>query len=552
MLKHLYIKNFALIDELSVDFNPGFSVITGETGAGKSIILGAIGLLKGQRADTKSIKLGESKCIVEAYFDIKNYSLDYLFESNEIETDHTECIIRREISSSGKSRAFINDTPVSLSLLKEFGELLIDIHSQHQNLLLSKQDFQLEVIDIIANDKDSLNDYKASFQEYKNKERELNQLREEIAANKVNVEFLQYQYDELSGSRLDINEQEELELISNQMSHSEDIKSALYTADNALSGEETGISNNLKKAISSLKSIENVMPEVTELASRMESCNIELKDIAAEISVKFEKVNFNPAELDSINNRLDTIYSLEKKYHCDTIAELLEKQESIEQQLSLISNSDYHIEVLEKELAEKLKITRNKALLLSNIRKEISHKIEQDIMEMLLCLGMPNVRFSIEITPTELGLNGQDKVAFMFSANKGGVLQPVQQVASGGEIARLMLSLKAMISGTVKLPTIIFDEIDTGVSGAIAEKMGHIMKDMGNKDRQVISITHLPQIAALGSTHYKVYKDDFDKETSSHIKQLTKEERIIEIAQMLSGSGISEAAMNNAKELLKI
>lgn len=552
MLKHLFIKNFALIDELNVDFDRGFSVITGETGAGKSIILGAIGLLKGQRADIKSIKLGASKCIVEAYFDIKNYTLDYLFESNEIETDHTECIIRRELSSNGKSRAFINDTPVSLSLLKDFGELLIDIHSQHQNLLLSKQDFQLEVIDIIANSKDTLKDYKASFLEYKNKERELTLLREEIETKKINVEFLQYQYDELSSSHLDMNEQQELELKATQMSHSEDIKSALFIVDNALSGEEIGLSNNLKNAISSLRSIESVMPEVAGLASRMESCKVELQDIAAEISSKLEKIDFNPSELDSINNRLDTIYGLEKKYHCETIAELLERQESIEQQLNLISNSDYHIEVLEKELSEKLNETKNKALLLSNIRNGISKKIEEDIKVMLLSLGMPNVRFTIEISPTELGLSGQDKVAFLFSANKSGALQPVQQVASGGEVARLMLALKAMISGTVKLPTIIFDEIDTGVSGAIAERMGQIMKDMGNKDRQVISITHLPQIAALGSTHYKVFKEDLDKETSSHIKQLTKEERINEIAQMLSGSGVSEAAINNAKELLKI
>ena len=552
MLKRIYIKNFTLIDELDIVLHPGFSVITGETGAGKSIILGAIALLLGQRADSKTIKQGAERCIIEAHFDLSRYGMEPFFEENDIEYDATDCIIRRELTAAGKSRAFINDTPVQLTMLKELGERLVDVHSQHQNLLLNKQDFQLSVVDIIAKDQQELARYQQTFKTYQTVTRELEAMKEAIERNRQNLDFLQFQCDELTQANLSEGEQEELEKKSDTMSHSEEIKSALYEADHALSAEETGVTGSLRTAVSALRGIESVFPDIRELVQRLDSSYIELKDIAQDISSHLENTDFDPAELDAVNSRLDMLYSLEKKYHAETISQLIAKRDELKSQLSSIENGDETLAEMEAKSQRLKSDCQKQADGLTLLRRKAAQKIEKDMQTRLVPLGMPNVRFSIEMVPTGLGANGQDKVAFLFSANSSTPLQPVSQVASGGEIARVMLSLKAMISGAVKLPTIIFDEIDTGVSGKIAEKMAEIMQEMGQHERQVISITHLPQIAALGTAHYKVEKEETAEGTISRMHELTPEERIKEIAQMLSGSDVSEAAILNAKQLLKV
>ena len=552
MLKHLYIKNFTLIDELDIELRQGFSVITGETGAGKSIILGAIALLLGQRADPKAIKLGTDKCIIEAHFDISNYGIDDFFTENDIENEPNDCIIRRELTASGKSRAFINDIPVQLAMLKELGERLVDVHSQHQNLLLNKQDFQLSVVDIIAEDSCQLAKYQQIYRQYQQVKRELETLKESIERNRQNADFLQFQYDELSQASLVDGEQEELEQKNDTMSHSEEIKSALYDADNYMSAEQTGIVGAIRSALSSLKRIEKVYPVAEELVERLDSSYIELKDIAEEISGYLEDIDFDPVEMDTVVNRLDRLYDLEKKYNVDTVGELIAKRDNLRQQLDGIENSDEALSDLQEKMNVLKEEVHKEALVLTKIREAACKIIEKEMKDKLVPLGMPHVRFAIQMTTGEFDFNGQDKVAFLFSANTSTPLQPVSQVASGGEIARVMLSLKAMISGVVKLPTIIFDEIDTGVSGKMAEKMAEMMQEMGNSGRQVISITHLPQIAALGSSHYKVEKKETASGTTSSMQELTPEQRVLEIAQMLSGSDISEAAIQNARQLLRI
>ena len=551
MLKQLYIKNYALIDLLDIELYPGFSVITGETGAGKSIILGAIGLLLGQRADSKSIKAGAEKCIIEAHFDLSRYQMEAFFKENEIEMDAEDTIIRREITPT-KSRAFINDTPVSLSMLKELGEQLVDVHSQHQNLLLQKQDFQLNVVDIIAQDSKEFESYQQSFSKLSSLYSQLRQLKDDIEHNRQNQDFLQFQYEELENAHLTSGEQEELEQQSETMEHAEDIKTALYEADNALYSEQAGAVSQVRTAQNALNGISTVLPKAGELAERLESCRIELKDIADEVSSLLEDTDFDPSELDRIHDRLDRIYELEKKYHAETVEELISQRDELKQKLNNIENSDEALNELEAKCQLLKANCQKQADALTKLRQRAGKEIEQQLRQRLIPLGMPNVRFEVHITKGELGKNGQDTVSFLFSANTSTPLQPVAQVASGGEIARVMLSLKAMISGAVKLPTIIFDEIDTGVSGKIAEKMADIMQEMGQTERQVISITHLPQIASKGTHHYRVSKSETPQGTISKMQQLSQDERIGEIAQMLSGSDVSEAAIQNAKQLLKI
>ena len=551
MLRQLYIKNFTLIDELDIEWHEGFSVMTGETGAGKSIILGAIGLLLGQRADPKAIKQGTDKCVIEAHFDLSRYELKPFFDENDIEYDANDTIIRREISTS-KSRAFINDTPVTLSMLKELGEQLVDIHSQHQNLLLNKQDFQLNVVDILAKDSDLMKEYQENYSLLSIANHQLDELKESIERNRQQVDFLQFQCEELEQANLVLGEQEELEQQSETMSHAEEIKSALYDADNQLSSDQQGAVDAIRQTLHSLNSISRVLPAARELTERLESCHIELKDIADEVSRLLERTDFDPSELEHINNRLDRLYDLEKKYHAENVEELIAQRDNLKQQLSAIENSDEAVGELEAK-CEKLKAkSQQLADELSKQRQKAAKEIEKQMQQRLVPLGMPHVRFAVSISKTELNKSGQDQVAFLFSANTSTPLQPVSQVASGGEIARVMLSLKAMISGAVKLPTIIFDEIDTGVSGKIAEKMAEMMREMGEANRQVISITHLPQIAALGSHHYRVSKEETVQGTTSHLHELTNEERIREIAQMVSGSDVTEAAIANAKQLLKL
>lgn len=552
MLKQLYIKNFTLIDELNISLYPGFSVITGETGAGKSIILGAIGLLLGNRADSKAIKAGRDRCVIEAHFDLSRYGMQKFFDDNDIDYDADDTIIRRELTAAGKSRAFINDTPVPLTRMRELGEQLVDIHSQHQNLLLQKEDFQLNVVDIIAQDADQLKVYQKEYYAYHKAKELLEELKAEIAKNRENEEFMRFQHKELEDANLQEGELEQLEQEAETLSHSEDIKTALYEADSALSGDDDSILDKLKNATHHLENICDVYPSMADVAGRMQSSYIELKDIAQEISSSVDHVEFDPNRLDAINTRLDKLYTLQQKFHVETVTELIATRDRIAEQLSHIDNGDEDIEEKEKEVAALLAKAEKQAALLTSIRQKSAKAIEKEMKGRLIPLGIPNVRFEIAFAEKPLSGNGADKVSFLFSANKSTQLQPVSQVASGGEIARVMLSLKAMISGAVKLPTIIFDEIDTGVSGKIAEKMADIMEEMGLQNRQVLSITHLPQIAAKGSHHYKVLKEETENGTISHMKELNNQERIEEIAQMLSGSDITQAALANAKELLRI
>ena len=551
MLKHLYIKNFTLIDELDIELYPGFSVLTGETGAGKSIILGAIGLLLGQRADSKSIKQGTDRCVIEAHFDLSRYDLQPFFQENDIDYDANDTIIRREITST-KSRAFINDTPVALSMLKELGEQLVDIHSQHQNLLLNKQDFQLSVVDIIANNGSLLKDYQQVYSQLQTAKSQLQEMKDDIERNRQQQDFMQFQYEELQQANLVDGEQEELEQQSDLLSHAEDIKGALYEADGLLYGEQRGAVDNVRQSFQTLRSIVRVLPAANELVERLESCHIELKDIADEVNSLLEHTDFDPAELDRLNNRLDLIYDLQKKYHADSIEELISQRDQLGKQLEAIENSDEALSELQAKCQELTAKSQQLADKLTKQRQQAAKEIEKQLLQRLIPLGMPHVRFSVTITPQQLGRNGQDSVSFLFSANTSTPLQPVSQVASGGEIARVMLSLKALISGAVKLPTIIFDEIDTGVSGKIAEKMAEMMREMGQAERQVISITHLPQIAAMGSHHYRVSKEETAQGTTSNLHLLTDDERIREIAQMVSGSDVTAAAIQNAKALLSI
>ena len=552
MLKHLYIKNFTLIDQLDIAFHSGFSVITGETGAGKSIILGAIGLLLGNRADSKQIKQGEKKCTIEAHFDLSHYGFESFFEDNDIDFEPEDTIIRRELTASGKSRAFINDTPVSLQMMRILGEQLIDIHSQHQNLLLQKDDFQLNVVDIIAQDSTALSAYHSSYQHYKESLQRLSDLKEQIAKAQENEEFMRFQFNELESAGLVEGRQQELEQESETLSHSEDIKTAYFKADHLLNDDDNGIIYKLGESLDSLSNIENVYPKAKDVVQRLSSVHIELKDIASEVGSEVENIEFDPSRLDSINQQLDQLNTLEQKYHVSTEEELIEIRDNIAEQLQSIDNSDEELESLTKKVDEELKLCTEKAAKLTELRLKAGKIVEKEMSQRLIPLGIPNVRFKVDITSKPLSLDGADKVQFLFSANTSTAMEPVAQVASGGEIARVMLSLKAMISGTVKLPTIIFDEIDTGVSGKIAQKMALIMQEMGNNNRQVISITHLPQIAALGRSHYKVEKEETAEGTRSHMRELNQEERVCEIAQMLSGADISDAALQNARELLNL
>lgn len=555
MLKKLDIRNFTLIDHLEMALYPGFSVITGETGAGKSIVIGAIGLLLGNRADAKQVKRGCDKCIIEATFDLSIYHSDVLkdfFEDNDLDYEPEECLLRREVNANGKSRAFINDTPVTLALMRELGEQLIDVHSQHQNLLLSKEDFQLNVVDIIARDRQQLADYRAAFAEYRSAQRRLEELREQIATSRDNEDILRFQQKELSEANLASGEQEQLEQEAELMSHAEDIKRALHEADYGLSGDDTGIVNLTRSIATQLRSVADVYPEAQELAERLESCFVELKDISQEIASKVDDVEYDPQRFNLITQRLDTIYTLQQKFHVQTVDELLDRLNGINAQLDNIDNSDEELQELERSVEKLHAVCVEKAVVLTDMRRKSATVVEQELSKLLVPLGIPKVRFKVDVSPADLSTNGADKVMFLFSANSSTDMQPVSQVASGGEIARVMLSLKAMISKAIGLPTIIFDEIDTGVSGRVAEQMAHIMRDMGKANRQVICITHLPQIAAAGSTHYKVAKQETEQGTVSTMTQLSDEQRITEIAQMLSGSDVSQAAVDNAKSLLAL
>lgn len=550
MLHSLYIQNYALIEKLDINFESGFSVITGETGAGKSIILGAIGLLLGQRADVKSIRQGASKCIIEARFEIGAYDMRPFFEERELEYED-ECILRREVYASGKSRAFINDTPASLTQMRELGERLIDIHSQHQNLLLNKEGFQLDVLDILAHDGEVLASYQSSYREWRKVQQKLEELIAKNHRDKADEDYLRFQLEQLEEAHLVAGEQESLEQEADLLSHAEEIKAGLYHVSQLLSDDDNGMLVALKECQYMMQSLQRNYAAAEELTNRLESSYIELKDIAQDVAERAEVIEFNPERLQEVNERLSLIYTLEQKHHVDTVNDLLSLQADYIARLTESDSLEEQIAELEAHCKECYSRVKQQASALTKLRLEAARGVESQMIARLSVLGMPNVRFCIELGKLdEPGGHGMDTVTFLFSANKNGVLQNISSVASGGEIARVMLSVKAMIAGAVKLPTIIFDEIDTGVSGEIADRMADIMEEMGEQKRQVISITHLPQIAARGKKHYKVYKQDNETETISYIRCLSQEERVEEVAHMLSGSVLTEAALNNARALL--
>lgn len=551
MLNSLFIQNFVLIDNLDIHFDKGFSVITGETGAGKSIILGALSLVLGQRADGKSIKKGSEKCVIEATFDISKYQLEAFFLENDLEYDAQCCILRRELFASGKSRAFVNDSPVSLSILKELGTRLIDIHSQHQNLLLGDNRFQLRVVDVMAENEILLILYKKEFSRYQGLKRELKELQQKAAQTKQEEDYIRFQLEQLTDASLTSDEQEMLEQEQETLAHAEEIKSSLYKVSQLLNGEEMGTVQLIKEALSSVDNLERYYPKAKEIAERLRSAYIDLNDLASETEILKDDVEYNPERMEWVNERLNTIYSLEQKHHVSTVTELLALQDNYQRQLDEIGSFDEQIAELTKLVAASYKELLQQAAVISAQRKASSEKIAEQLAQMVVPLGMPNIRFRIDIAPKEEpDIDGIDDICFMFSANKNNELQPVAETASGGEISRLMLCIKAMIAGFTALPSIIFDEIDTGVSGDIADKMGNIMQDLGAK-MQVFAITHLPQIAAKGSAHYYVYKEDTDERTITRIKQLTEEERTNEVARMLSGASLTKASLANAKDLLR-
>lgn len=553
MLKHLHIENYALIESLDIDFHDGFSVITGETGAGKSILLGAIGLLTGDRADLSAIQSGKQRCILEASFNPEGYSLDTFFQEEDLDFDPSECIIRRELTANGKSRAFINDTPTTITALKKLGNRLIDIHSQHQNLLLGQEDFQLSVLDTVADAPELIDSYSEAYRKWIQAIKTLDEARNNLDDGRKDEDYLRFLLTELNNFNPQPGEDENLQQQCDILEHAQDIKTAMMQGYSLLTEGETPATDTMRQVRNMLSSIQTYFPQAEELAERIESCRIELQDIADTLESEGECIDYDPTHLNELQSRLNTLYSLEQKHHVGTSEELISLMKQMQKRLDMMDNSDEYLKQLEQEEKKTRALVDNISAKLSEKRTASAQKVEKDIIKSLKTLGMPNVRFQVCISPTNTPTpRGMDKVNFLFSANLGSDMQSISQVASGGETARVMLSLKAVLSGAMSLPTIIFDEIDTGVSGHIAESMAKIMQKMGQQGRQVISITHLPQIAALGQHHYKVWKEDSDSVTRSHITYLTQEERISEIANMLSGTNVSQEAKNNARALLRL
>lgn len=552
MIKKLYISNYALIDKLEIDFGSGFSVITGETGAGKSIILGALSLILGQRADTKSLKNASEKSVVEGSFDITAYRLQEFFEAEELDYDASNCILRREILPSGKSRAFINDTPVSVALLKELGERLIDIHSQHQNLLLGDSRFQLRVIDVLAGNAGRLADYRATYNRWKELLREQARLEKADKESREEEDFLRFQYTQLDEAKLQQGEQEALENEQQQLAHAEEIKEQLYALCHLFDAEEAGLLTVLKSAWTRTQSLSKIYPSAEDLSTRLESDFIDLKDISETLSDLQERVVVDPARLEWVEARLDLLYTLQQKHRVRTEAELIGVKEQLEQKLRQIDGFEQELAAVRKAIEEQTVVLERQAAELTAARRSEAERFSRQLIERTRPLGMPNLQFSVGfIAKQQYDEMGAEQAQFLFAANKNQSLQPVEQIASGGEISRLMLSVKSLVADAMALPTIIFDEVDTGVSGEIADKMGEIMRGMSSC-MQVMTITHLPQVAVKGDTHYRVYKHDTDKGTETCLIRLSKEERLEEIARMLSGAQLTEAALNNARELLRI
>ena len=550
MLKSLSIHNYVLIESLELDFPSGFSVITGETGAGKSILLGAIGLLIGNRADTSAIREGAAKCIIEGTFDVSALSLQAFFEDNELEYDD-ECIIRRELMASGKSRAFVNDSPASLTQLKALGSRLIDIHSQHQNLLINSESFQLNVLDTIAANKRERTAFADAYQAFRTATAALRKAEAERERNSADEEFIRYQLQQFNDACLKEGEQEELEEEQSLLEHAEEIKSGLYAVCNGIDSEENSLMNALRMGVNTLNGLSRKYAKAAEWAERLESSYIELKDVTDDMAEATERIFFDPDRMNAVNDRLSLIYSLQQKHHVQSVAELMAIENGFRERLSSIDGGEEQIAELTRAVAAARQAMLAAAQDLTATRTEAGRIVEKEIVSRLVNLGMPNIRFEAAVTRrTEPEADGMDTVTFRFSANKSSSLQDISEVASGGEISRVMLAIKAITAASRQLPTIIFDEIDTGISGNIADRMGDIMKEMAANGLQIISITHLPQIAAKGEAHYRVSKTETDSGTVSSIVRLTNDDRVREIAAMMSGATLTEAAINNARELL--
>jgi DNA repair protein RecN (Recombination protein N) len=550
MLIKLSVQNYALIKELDISLDNGLTVITGETGAGKTIILGALSLILGSRADTGVLLDKSTKCVVEGTFNIKDYSLKDFFDNNELDYDPLT-ILRREINPAGKSRAFINDTPVNLNILKNLGDRLIDIHSQHQTLMLSESQFQLNVIDSFAGNNNLRQEYRNSYNAYNRLKKEYDDLRDQADRNKADLEYYQHQLEQLEVAKLRSGEQEELEKEQEILIHAGEIKMTLEHSSSALSSDETSVLNLLRDVKQNIGKITGYLSECEELMSRFESSYIELDDLADEIEKLALKIESDPERLAVINERLDLLYSLLQKHRVKTIDELIEKHEHLKKLVETIVTSDERMDEMEELLDNEIGILRKRAEEMSSRRKMILSEMEKKITEILRQLGMPNARFRVEMGRSSgFTTTGTDKADFLFSANKQVPPENISQVASGGELSRVMLSLKSLLSKNINLPTIIFDEIDSGVSGEVADKVGQILAEMG-ESMQVINITHLPQVAARGKGHYHVFKDEGEDSTITRIKLLTAEERILEVAKLLSGSEVTDSAVKNAIELLQ-
>ncbi|MDR3286857.1 MAG: DNA repair protein RecN [Prevotellaceae bacterium] len=550
MLKTINIENYAIINSLQIDFDKGLSIITGETGAGKSILLGALSLALGQRAETNVIKNPEKNCVIEVIFQLDEKIFKPIFENNDAEFD-AHSTFRRIIGSNGKSRAFINDIPVNISQLKNIGEHLVDIHSQHQNLLLTNTAFQMAIVDTTAKNKDILREYQSAFTVYKDVEKQLNELKIQVEQAKNDYDYLNFQNEQFLSAKLQADEQENLENELNQITHAEEIKTVYTNVSAMLNSDQTSINTMIRESILMLKKIEKISKYAENFVARLESCRIELGDIYYEIDLQNEAVNFDSERQQFIENRLDTIYDLQQKHRVTTISELIAIHENISQKLTTIENFDSQLEELEKERNKRFEIMKSCAENLTQSRKKVVENIEKHVVQMLQSLGIPNAVLNITVTENEtFTASGKDNVSFLFSANKEIAPQEITKVASGGEISRLMLSLKSLVIENGMFPTIIFDEIDTGISGDVADKTGEIINSL-SRNSQIINITHLPQIASKGNNHYFVYKEETANTTTTNIRLLTQDERIMEIAKMLSGSDITQAAIENAKELLK-
>ena len=550
MIKQLHISNYALIDKLDIRFNDGLTIITGETGAGKSIILGALSLILGERADSKAIRDTSVKTIVEATFGIDGYRLERFFKDNDIDWDEHECLVRRELAPSGRSRAFINDTPVQLNTLRELSTRLLDIHSQHSNMLLSTSAFQLSILDSIAGNSQLLEEYRNCYQDYREAAKQLESTRNNIEQLRREEDYIRYQLTELQTKQLKPNEDQELEALQAKLSNINELKESLWAVENQLNSEENSILERLSTVAQHLEAAERNLTEVEGMSSRVRNALIDLKDIAQGVSATIDTLNDDPNELLRVDDRLNVIYTLERKHNVQDVNQLLDIQSEYERKLGEIEHNDDIIE----ELTSRVNATRQEATQLAAQltakRQDAAKRFSKELLALAMPLGMKNLAFEVQFTPTELTVSGADSVEFMMAFNKNQRPMPVKDTASGGEISRVMLCIKTIIARHMQLPSIIFDEVDTGVSGDIANRIGEMMLGIA-QNIQVIAITHLPQVAANGDHHLRVYKTDTEVETLTRMETLNPDEHVIEVARMLSGKDIDQAAIENAKSLIK-